>query len=305
LGTERECLPKDADSFFRRFEPRVNLPSVPQRMSKHPLSSPPHRVAGGKVPEWKRAEIAVLGKVPDAEAARLLRRSLSAVVRRRRGLHIPEFEKTPHRTAARRFWQSKDDEIVRKYTIDEAMRLLGRTRPSILVRRRLLGIRQHNPKRWTAKEDALFTKFNNDELAKKLRRSLSSIENRRTRLKVGTPRPGWRYFTPAEDALLGTASDVEIARRLGRHQSSVQTRRMKLGIPSIKRPWTPEEDKVLGTAPDADIARRIGRTEHAIRSRRAVLHTPKPPWPSRQTASHRSTRDVTNSRTRVKPGKEN
>jgi hypothetical protein len=251
---------------------------VARRISKHPLSSAPDRVTGGKAPEWTRAEIAVLGTMPDPDAARLLRRSLSAVVTRRCGLRIPEFEKKP--STPRRFWKAKDDEVVRNHTIDEAMRLLARTRPSIIYRRRLLGVRQHNPKPWTAKEDALFTKFNNDELAKKLGRSLSSIENRRTRLKVGTPRPGWRYFTPEEDAVLGTASDAEIAARFGRSPTSVQARRLKLGI-SLRDPkkmpkWTRAQDKLLGTAPDAEIAKRIGRTEHAIRSRRAVLQIPKP-----------------------------
>src|SRR5207249_5164624 len=87
---------------------------------------------------------------------------------------------------------------------------------AIAGRRKLLGVRQIVRRAWTDDQDALFSKFNDSEIAEKLGRTLGSVENRRTRLRVSVPKPGWRFFTPEEDALLGTGTDAEIAQRLGR-----------------------------------------------------------------------------------------
>jgi hypothetical protein len=69
----------------------------------------------------------------------------------------------------------------------------------------VLGIRQSVHRRWTPEQDA--SKCNDREIAGKLGRSLSPVENRRTRLRIPAPNPGWRFFAPEEDALLGTASN--------------------------------------------------------------------------------------------------
>jgi hypothetical protein len=104
------------------------------------------------------------------------------------------------------------------------------------------------------------------------------VENRRTRLKIPVPKPGWRLFTPEEDALLGTATDIEIGKRLGRHPSSVQARLLRLGMrksnPRKRRPWTPEEDALLGTATDTEIAARLDRHIATVCLRRQKLGIP-------------------------------
>lgn len=138
---------------------------------------------------------------------------------------------------------------------------------------------------WTPEQDALFSQCNDEEIAGKLGRTLSSVENRRGRLKIRTPKPGWRFFTPEEDALLGTAPDAEIAKRIGRHPASVQARRIELNGASRqvrkRRPWTPEEEALLGTAPDTEIAARLERHISTVCIRRQALGIPNPYWEAR------------------------
>jgi hypothetical protein len=138
---------------------------------------------------------------------------------------------------------------------------------------------------WTPQEDRLFGRLNDPEIAQKLGRTQSSVENRRTRLKIPVPKPGWRFFTPAEDALLGTAPDAVIAKQLGRHPSSVQDRRLRLGLrkgnPRKRRPWTPEEDAILGTASDTEIAARLHRHVSLVCIRRQKLKIPNFYWQQR------------------------
>jgi hypothetical protein len=107
-----------------------------------------------------------------------------------------------------------EDSIVRTFSPNDAARQLKRARTAILARRCVLGICQIIRRNWTLDQDALFLRCNDKEIAEKLGRTLSSVENRRTRLKIHVPKPGWRFFTPEEDALLCTVSEAEIAKRI-------------------------------------------------------------------------------------------
>jgi hypothetical protein len=178
-----------------------------------------------------------------------------------------------------------EDEIVRNNSIDAAAAQLKRTRIAILMRRRVLGVRQIVRRGWSPEQDALLKKFNVAQAAERLGRTLSSVENRRARLRICVPHPSGRRFTPEEDALLGTAPDAVIAKRLGRHPSSVQGRRLKLGLAfwrnRKKRPWTPEEEALLGTASDTEVAARLGRHISTVCIRRQQLGIPNSYWQER------------------------
>ena len=54
----------------------------------------------------------------------------------------------------------EESHIVRKLTIDDAARQLQRTRAAILVRRRILGMRNIVRHKWTPEQDALFSNCN-------------------------------------------------------------------------------------------------------------------------------------------------
>jgi hypothetical protein len=233
---------------------------------------------------WTPEDERLLGTRPDEQVALLIGATVKAVRRRRIGLRIPDVPQ--NRREPVRHWTPEADAVVRSCSVREAILRLGRTRASVLCRRRCLGIRQIVRRSWKATDNALFSKFNDKEIARKLGRTLSSVENRRTRLKIPVPNPGWRFFTPAEDALLGTAADAEIAARLGRHRSSVQARRLRLGIlrgkrPKSRRPWTPEDDALLGTDTDTRISARLGRHVSQVCVRRQQLGIPNFHWQQR------------------------
>jgi hypothetical protein len=237
------------------------------------------RPFGSKRHFWTAEDDRLLGLRPDDQVALLIGATVKAVAHRRSALHRAI---CPQQVQKKRPWTMQEDGIVRTFSINDAARQLQRTRTAILVRRRVLGIRQIIRHEWTSDQDALFKKCNDKEIAEQLGRTLSSVENRRTRLKIRVPKPGWRFFTPEEDALLGTASDAEIAKRIGRHPSSVQSRRLKLGMAirhnRKRRLWTPEEEALLGTAPDTELAARLGRHISTVCIRRQELSIPNPYW---------------------------
>jgi hypothetical protein len=240
------------------------------------------RAFGSKRHCWTAEDDRLLGTRPDDQVALLIGATVKAVAHRRSGLHRAI---CPQQVQKKRPWTLHEDSLVRSLSVDDAARQLQRTRTAILVRRRVLGIRNIIRHKWTPDQDALFSKCNDKEIAEELGRTLSSVENRRTRLKIRVPKPGWRFFTPEEDALLGTASDAEIAKRIGRHPSSVQSRRLRLGMAirhnRKRRPWTPEEDALLGTAPDTELAARLGRHISTVCIRRQELSIPNPYWQRR------------------------
>jgi hypothetical protein len=238
---------------------------------------------------WRPEDDKLLGVRPDAQVALLIGATVKSVRHRRAMLgKSPAPQDLANRPQP---WTANEDRIVRTQGIDEAVGQLKRTRAAILGRRRLLGIRQITRRNWTPAEDKLFNKLNDKELAEKFGRTISSVENRRTRLRIPVPKPGWRLFTPEEDALLGTAPDVEIAKRLGRHPSSVQTRRLRLGLrkssPRARRPWTPTEDSLLGTMSDTDLAARLDRHIATVCIRRQKLGVPNFYWVKRSGRSRR------------------
>lgn len=238
---------------------------------------------------WIPEDEQLLGVRPDTHVALLLGTTLKSVRHRRallgRSPAPQDLANRPQR------WTANEDRIVRTQGIAEAVRELKRTRAAVLVRRRILGIRQITRRNWTPAEDKLFNKLNDKELAEKIGRTISSVENRRTRLKIPVPNPGWRLFTPEEDALLGTAPDIEIAKRLGRHPSSMQTRRLRFGLrkshPRARRPWTQAEDSLLGTMSDTELAARLDRHIATVCIRRQKFGVPNFYWVKRSGRSRR------------------
>jgi hypothetical protein len=158
---------------------------------------------------WKPEDERLLGTRPDDQVAMLLRTTVKAVRHRRASLKIPACPRQIEQQ--RQVWTEQEDEVVRKFPADEAVRRLHRTRAAVLVRRRILGIRQSIHRGWTAEEDALFSQFNDKEIAEKLGRTPSAVENRRTHLKIragggpGRPRKmRWRPIPKLPPALTGT-----------------------------------------------------------------------------------------------------
>lgn len=91
----------------------------------------------GKVTGWTREALSLLGKVPDEELAARLGLSVHTVKLKRNRAGI--------RFRVTRPWTGGEDDLVRRLSIEEAMRATGRTRKAIVHRRKKLGLLN---KRW-------------------------------------------------------------------------------------------------------------------------------------------------------------
>src|SRR5260221_2983079 len=83
---------EDSPEQRRRFSERELRRLLGRHYSKkHRLKAAPKRGTGGgeQAPAWTFAEMELLGKVPDQEAARRLKRTRLAVARKRQLLGIP------------------------------------------------------------------------------------------------------------------------------------------------------------------------------------------------------------------------
>lgn len=219
---------------------------------------------------WKPREIKLLGTLRDKDLARRLKRSKCSVEIMRIRLGIPVFART------NRLYAPAEDAVIRKYSVAEAARRIGRGKYCILARRRAIGVAKttlHRP--WTEKEVALLGTVPDLELARRLNRTKGSIVDKRNQLRIYRyrNRPGYGAWKGIEDALLGKFADSEVARRLGRPKRVVRRRRNKLGIPSfwMKREWTAAETALPGKLPDQVVAEKLVRpAKHVMLKRRAL-----------------------------------
>ncbi len=186
------------------------------------LVNPEHRL-------WTREEEKLLGKRPDQEVAKLLKRSVSAVITRR------SRKKIPYLNPALRLWTRAEMKLVGKFSDAEIARRTGHPQSGVRAKRRELGLLfRPPPRRWTRREEQfLGTKPDND-IATLLHRGRMAVCQRRNALGIppAIKRPPYRKWTAREDKLLGTASDAQIGRRLRRSKVSVQLRRLRLDLPS-------------------------------------------------------------------------
>jgi hypothetical protein len=83
--------------------------------------------------------------------------------------------------------------------------------------------------RWREEDLRLLGTMPDAEVAAKIGRSASAARQKRERLGIPNPEPGW--WTDEEIALLGTAPDGDLAQQLKRTAGSVRQKRQTLGIP--------------------------------------------------------------------------
>jgi hypothetical protein len=160
-----------------------------------------------RAPEWTLQEQALLGKMPDADAAQRLGRTIVAIRVRRQRLNLPK--------------QFNELEVARR---------LGRTLTAVKARRGKLGLPQIDPpfEWWKPEEDNLLGTAPDAEIASRLGRSESSVKGRRLVLGIKFPNPR-RPWPPDELALLGTRPDAVLAKCFNRPESVVRSKRLQLG----------------------------------------------------------------------------
>ena len=178
---------------------------------------------------WTPKEEKLLGTKPDREVARMLKRSVGAVIARRK------LKGVPYVNPVLRPWTKAEIVLLGKLSDDEIARRRGRSLKSVQAKRQELGLFVRPRSRpWTAREERLLGTRPDTELAAQLKRTRMDVYWHRKKLGIrpAVERPPHREWTAEEDKLLGTESDAAVGRRLGRSAFSVQLRRLRLNLPS-------------------------------------------------------------------------
>ncbi len=180
---------------------------------------------------WTTKEERVIGTMPDREAARLIGRTVGAVIAHRR------LNAIPYRYPLNRPWTPAELKLLGRRPDAEIAEQTGHSLKSVQGKRLELGIRvRPRPRPWSRREDRMLGTQPDTKLAKKLGRFRTDVRARRLELGLDAhqARPDYREWTAAEEKLLGTAPDSQIALRLHRSRISVQLRRCRLGISSAR-----------------------------------------------------------------------
>jgi len=103
---------------------------------------------------WTPKEDELLGKASDAEIGRRLGRTKSAVQQRRRNLHVTARHPKLYQIPPRR-WTAVEDRLLGTAVDRDVAQQLGRTKGSVAIRRRALGIDNFSWTRYRKRIEAL------------------------------------------------------------------------------------------------------------------------------------------------------
>jgi hypothetical protein len=228
------------------------------------------------------AELAdLLGKVPDAELARIAGVCVKTVATERLRRRIAAF--ASHR---RRYeWTPESIALLGSAIDAEVAAALGISHSAVAYKRLLLGIAPFCPLTheripafsWTAERLALLGKMSDQQVATELGTSANSVCRKRRLLKIRPfgatpPRIEW---TEERLDLLGRLPDPEVARRCGISLPTVRRKRMQLGFPPWVRPRlvvpTSPRLRQLLLLPSYEVGRRTGLSAKTIAELRRKL----------------------------------
>jgi hypothetical protein len=188
---------------------------------------------------YQKWEDAMLGKMPDREAARKTGRTIKGIQSRRVLLGIPAVRVQPQ---PMRPWTADEIKLFGTMSDLQLARQLGREKHQVLKQRLALKIpscHRRQPRRsWKPAEIRLLGRYTDLAVAQRLGCPQNIVRIKRVKLGLPArhPQPRYQRWTPAEDKLLGTGSDPKIARQLNRTRQSVIHRRLRLNI----SPWRPD-----------------------------------------------------------------
>jgi hypothetical protein len=210
-----------------------------QRMAKHFAARRGKLVDPNDRP-WTPEEEKVLGTKPDRQVAALLKRSIGAVISRRR------LKGVAYINPYLRPWTASELRMLGKLPDPEVVRRTGHTIKGVQGKRQELGmlVRPHSIA-WTADEEKLLGTRTDNEAARLLKRSRPSVAKRRLALGIAASgqHANYTFWTRTEDQLLGTASDAAVARKIGRTSGGVQRRRLALGLLSRREQLLRSKEK--------------------------------------------------------------
>ena len=236
----------------------------------HPQLNQPPR---GHV--WEPEEIALLGRMTDAQAAELIGIRAQTARRTRRILGIPAF--VPPTPPVE--WTAEIIALLGTDTDTHVAARLGVSTRCVQQKRSDLGIPPFIDKRAVVRTPELadLLRLPTTEIQRRTRLDGKVIAALRREYGIERPRPAHSHWTAELEARLGQVPDRMLAAQLGITRGAVLARRQALGIPAWRRiqQGKAEDVAILGTMPDEEVARRTGRTTAAVRFKRYLLGLPR------------------------------
>jgi DNA-binding CsgD family transcriptional regulator len=137
------------------------------------------RPARAKRRPWTASDIALLGKLPDDEVARLTGRRVGAITTQRWKLGIANCN------SKKRDWTAKEDSLLGKLSDKEIASRLNRSPESVRRRRRTLGRLDPSVRPgWSRREDDLLGTAPDKAIALRIGRSLLAVRARRQARRI-------------------------------------------------------------------------------------------------------------------------
>jgi hypothetical protein len=132
---------------------------------------------------WTKAEIKMLGKLPDSVVAARVNRSKLAIINARTRFKISP---APGTGMHARRWNPRWDKLLGKATDKDVAKKIGRTMAAVRTRRNKLGIPLNKPLRrdWTPEEEKLLGTDYDFVIAKRINRKRPVVQRRREQLGI-------------------------------------------------------------------------------------------------------------------------
>ena len=188
---------------------------------------------------WTPEKMALLGTLPDKQAARLAGVTTNAAFMKRVSTGIPPFGKS---SADAKFqWKEAHRKSLGKVPDEALADKLGISASVVTAKRHSMGITASRPSRnirkpWTRQELAMLGKKPDTIVAEKTGRGRRHIRAKRESLGI----PPFQLHTTIRWTLkttkkLGSMPDAELAKELGVASGTVALHRRRLGIPAYGR----------------------------------------------------------------------
>lgn len=184
--------------------------------------------------QWTEDELAALGKVPDAVAAKRKGISVEAVRRKRAGLGIPATVQVDHRP-----WTKEQIALLGTMPDASLGKMLGRSQAAVRAQRMRLGIAASAPQTvWTPEMDAMLGAASDRDISVRLGVPYAAVKYRRKHLGIPARKsqPPPIEWPQAVLNLLGKVPDTDIAQQMGVDAVAVFWKRRKMGIPRYRKP---------------------------------------------------------------------
>lgn len=251
----------------------LGVPARSVMYKRHLLGIPAYFLARARKRRssfWTPDRIAQLGKLSDAELARLWGISKSAVHARRRILGIPASQPAPVPLQ----WTERMRSALGRDTDPEVARQLGISVKAVRRERWRLGIPPFRPfPMKVVRSPALRQVVARSSYSETMEEAgIGKDMVRVLRREFGLPVKGPVKWTQQALAKLGRVPDEQLAVELGCAASTVTRKRCSRGIRQRRASWwTEDEDELVRTLPPPEVAARTGRTLSAVFHRRQRL----------------------------------